>query len=130
MSIRVPTAGKVAIEGNTAGEFQSGDLNVAINIADTTPIGDTWDSGTEVGRGWTFNGEHNYDPANTAHAALITAITTGDAAFTTVAFYGTNAGNVFKGSAKLTSATITKSRGEPDKIRYSFRGNGALTYTT
>ena len=129
MSIRIPTEGKIALEGNTVGEFMSGDLNVEINIADTTPIGESWSRGVEVGRGWTFNGSHNYDPANTAQAALLTAITTGDATFTTVAFYGSDAGNFLKGSAKLTSCGISKGTGEPDKINYNFRGNGALTYT-
>ena len=129
MSIRIPQEGKIAVEGNTVGEFQSGSLTVDINLAATTPIGETWGKTTEVGRSWSFNGSHNYDPANTAQAALLTAITTGDVAFTTVAFYGTDSGNFLKGSAKLASCTIDKAVGEPDKINYSFNGNGALTYT-
>ena len=130
MGIRVPTQGKWVLEGNTVGEFQSGDLTVTINDQVKTPIGQTWDSGIEVGRGWTFNTSCNYDPDNTAQAALLTAMTTGDNAFTTVGFYGTDAGNMLKGSAHLLSATITKAVGGPDKINVSIRGNGALTYTT
>lgn len=129
MSIRVPTAGKVSIETNTVSEYVNGELTVDINIADTTPIGQSWSSGTEVGRSWSFNATHNYDPENTAQAALLTAMTSGDAAFTTVAIYGTAAGNFFQGSAKLTTAGVSKGTGGPDQITWSVRGNGALTYT-
>ena len=123
-----PTQGKFVLEGNVVGEFVDGTLTVTINNADTTKVGESWSDFTELGRSWTYDFTVNYEPTNTAQAAIRTAMTTGDAAFGTLQVYGSNAGYIMSGSGKLTTSTITKAVGSPDQLTGSFQGNGALAY--
>ena len=122
--------GKFNLEGNTVGEYVTGNLTVDRNVVDTTPVGQLWASGNEIGKSWAFDFTMNYDPANTAQAAILAAMaTTGDSAFTTVGIYGSAAGHSWLGSAKLTTAGITKAVGSVDQLTGNFMGNGVLTYT-
>lgn len=130
MGIATFKLGKVQIEGTSVTNLISGTTNVNHNIEDTNPIGASWRAGTVLGGEWEVSLECHYDPAATAHAAMVTDfIAGGDSCilssislFTLAASYG------ITGSAIITNATITKAVGSTDKLSVTLRGNGTPLY--
>ena len=128
MALTTYVSGKLNVEGAQVANMFEGTLSVDIHTYDSTAWGVTWDAVEESGKGWTLTGTCNYNPADTAQAALRTGFTTGDATFTSVDMWE-DASHYFGGSALLTNATVTKSVGGPDKFNLSFKGRAALAYT-
>jgi len=127
MAIKKYTAGKFMVESGTIGELIDVTLTINIETGDTSTIGTAWAKAVELGKSWSMAISCNYNPDDTVQAALITAYTTGDTAFTSVAMYE-DASTAHSGSALLTSAVVTKSVGSVDKLSATFVGNGALAH--
>jgi len=127
MALKTYTAGKVAIETTELGYLIDGTLTVDVGSGDISKIGTAWNAVTELGKGWTLAVSCNYDPADTAQAALITGYTSGEASFSAVSLYD-DASVMHSGSALLTNAVVTKAVGQVDKFSATFTGNGALTH--
>ena len=123
------TGGALKVEGTALGSVIDMNLNITVATADVTAIAQTWDQVLELGRGWEMSATLNFDPADTAQAALITGFSSGgDCTFTSVTYNYATTGS-FSASAVLTSASITKSVGSADKMAVSFKGAASLTYT-
>ena len=129
MAQKVHTAGSFKVEGTAVGTVVDITTTINLGMGDTTPIGTSWETAVELAKNWEMSISCNYDPADTAIAALITAYTSGDAALSSIGAYEDVSG-FHGGSALLTNAVVTKSVGSPDKFTASFKGNGALTHTT
>uniref|UniRef100_A0A6M3IGS8 Tail protein n=1 Tax=viral metagenome TaxID=1070528 RepID=A0A6M3IGS8_9ZZZZ len=128
MAITKHTQGKFSV--NTTQLTNAVDATVTINVnnADVTPIGTSWETVLVLHKGWEMNVSANYDAADTAQAAIITAFTTGASTFTSLTLYEDGTGN-YVGSGIVTSASVTKSVGSPDKFTASFKGTGTLSHT-
>ncbi|KKM01231.1 hypothetical protein LCGC14_1796520 [marine sediment metagenome] len=129
MALKKFTVGKFEIEAVVLGELVDMTLTVNIAFGDVTKIGTTWEAIIELGRSWEVAVSCNYNPADTAQAALITAYTSGDVAFSSITVFEDASGQHL-GSALLTSAVITKAVGSVDKFNATFKGDGALSHTT
>ncbi len=127
MAIKTHIIGKIVIEASELGQLKSSTLTVNINTGDTSKIGTPWESSVELGKNWEVAAECDYDPADTAQAAMITAYTSGDVALSSLDVYE-DASVMHTGSALLTSAVITKTMGSVDKLSLSFKGIGALSH--
>ncbi len=127
MAQKVHTAGSFKVEGTAIGPLVDYTVNINVGIGDTTPIGTSWDEAVELAKNWDMSISCNYDPADTAIAALITAYTSGDAALSSIGAYEDTSA-FHGGSALLTSAVVNKSVGSPDKFSATFKGTGALTH--
>jgi len=125
MAVLKPTAGKFSVEGSAMSHVVDMTLSIDIGTGDITPIGVSWNQVLELQKGWSIAVVCNYDPTSSGQAAAVTGFTTGDATFTSINFYE-DASTSLAGSAILTSATITKSVGSPDKLNLSYTGNAAL----
>ena len=127
MALRVFTVGKFTLEAATIGYDVEQTLTVNIAVGDTSVIGTAWEAVTELGRGWEVSVTCNYDPADPAQAAVITAYTSGAAFFSAIGVYE-NASVSHSGSGFLTSAVVTKAVGQVDKLAMTFKGNGVLAH--
>lgn len=128
MSIKTAKVGKLQIDSEDVGEVSSMSLNINIDIAETTEIGDTWKTQLSLGKSWDVSGSLLYDPDDTAQAALRTEFISGDGALADVRMYedGTK---YFSGAGVITSFSITKGIGAADTVSISITGDGALAYT-
>ena len=127
MALRVFSVGKFTLEGATIGYNVEQTLTVNIAVGDISVIGTAWDAITELGRGWEVSCSTNYDSADPAQAAVITAYTSGAAFFSAIGVYE-NASVSHSGSGYLTSAVVTKAVGQVDKLNMTFKGNGVLAH--
>lgn len=128
MAIIKHTQGSFKLNAVAVSDVVDATVSININSADSTAIGETWENVLVLARGWEMNISCNYNPTDTAQAALITAYTTGAGTFTSIALYEDGTGN-YVGSGIVTSATVTKSVGSPDKLSASFKGTGTLSHT-
>ena len=127
MAIIKPTAGKFSVETSDMADVIDITLTLDIDNWEITSIGKTWKESIEGHKGWGVNVTCNYNPSDTAQAAAITGYTSGDASFSSVNVYETSSVS-HSGSALLTSATVTRSVGSPDKLTLSYRGNSTLAH--
>lgn len=127
MAQKVHTAGSFKVEGTAVGTVVDITTTINVGIGDTTPIGTSWETAVELAKNWEMSISCNYDPADAALAALITAYTSGDAALSSIGAYE-DVSAFHGGSALLTSAVVTKSVGSVDKFTATFKGTGALTH--
>ncbi len=125
MAIKKFTEGKFEVEVVAIGGLIDYTLTVNVAPGDTSKIGTAWESVIELGKSWGVDINCHYNPADTVQAALITAYTTGNVAFSSISCFE-DASVMHWGSALLTTAVVTKSVGGVDKFAASFKGDGAL----
>jgi hypothetical protein len=128
MAIIKHTQGMFKANGVQVNETVDATVSVTVNSADVTAIGKSWEEVLVLHKGWEMNISCNYSPIDTAQAAIITAFTTGASSFTALSLFEDGTGN-YVGSGIVTSATVTKSVGSPDKFAVTFKGNGTLSHT-
>jgi hypothetical protein len=133
MAVNTFKLGMVKIEGNKIAGLKNGTLTVTHNMESGMVIGDSWESDIILHGQWEVSLECDYDPDDTAQAALRTDFVAGGSGLlqTTVSMYtaSSSASTYFTGSAIITGATITRAVGAPDKISFPLKGQGALSYT-
>ena len=127
MAIKKFTEGKFEVEVVAIGGLIDYTLTVNVAPGDVSKIGTAWESVIELGKSWSIDVNCHYNPADTVQAALITAYTTGNVAFSSISCFE-DASVMHYGSALLTSAVISKVVGQVDKIAVSFKGDGALSH--
>jgi len=131
MSKRSPMVGSCKIEGTSLANDVEFTVNVVQNTTDSATIGDVWAEPVALGKSWGGHVGGNYDPEDTALAALITAAksaTYDELHMTAIALYD-NASAYYSGSCIITNVTVTKSMGTMDRFDFDFEGIGAITYS-
>ena len=128
MAIKTFKVGKLQVDAADVGEVSSMSMNITIDVAETTEIGDTWKTNLSLGKGWDVSGSLLYDPDDTAQAALRTEFIDGDGALADVRVYE-DATKYFSGAGVITSFSVTKGIGAADTVAISIQGNGSLSYT-
>jgi len=128
--IKKHTQGSLKLNGSTVSNAGEATLTITINSADVTAIGESWERSLELAKGWELSFTCNYEPVDTAQAAVITASTSGNSAtFTSIQLYD-DASGVYAGTGcVLQSVGVTKAVGSPDKFNVSLKGNGLLART-
>lgn len=119
--------GSVKIGSDTLGETTKWSLNINTETADTTTQGDTWQSHLVGIAGWSGSCDALFDQADTAQAAL----EVGDSV--TLGFYWDGQGSgkkYYSGTASVTGIQPESDMKGPNKVSFSFQGNGALAIST
>lgn len=120
--------GKVKIGANAVAEITKWTLNESVPTADSTAMGDSWQT-HEIGiPSWSGSLEGHYDPGDTNGQVALGA---GDSV--TLKFYhdGDASGKAYRtGTATVTGRVINSDMGDTNKISFEFTGNGALSDAT
>ena len=128
--IKKHTEGSLKLNGSTVSQTGDATLTITVNSVPTTAIGESWERNLELSKGWELSFTCNYEPLDTAQAAVITAATSGSSTtFTAIALYDDLSGVYTGTGCVLQSVGVTKSVGSPDKFAVSLKGNGTLTRT-
>jgi hypothetical protein len=125
------TSGKVTIQGSTMTNVTDATLTMNGEDWDITAIGDSNPSEEDITETFELSITANYDPADTAMAAIRAKFVGGSRTLTSVAYYeGTNAGSgYFGGSALISSCSLTKTVGSFDKFNATLKSRGSWSYT-
>ncbi|SEH51401.1 hypothetical protein SAMN05216228_100218 [Rhizobium tibeticum] len=128
MAVHHGKNGKVKIGANAVAAVQKWSINQNVEVADTTVMGDAWQTHLVGIPGWSGSVEALYDPADaTGQVALVVG------ASVSLGLYSD--GDVatkkyFNGTATVTSVPVETDMKGPVKITFNFQGNGALDIDT
>lgn len=104
-------------------------IDATLASEDVTDFGDDWRAVSGGLASWSGSFTCYFDPSNTeqkaVHDALIAAAPTG--ALTDMEFY-LNAANYYSGNIIVTGVSISTAVSGIVTVRFSFDGNGALSY--
>ncbi len=128
MAIKTFKVGKLDVNGSDMGELDNMSLNITIDTADITEIGDTWAASIALGKSWNVSGTAKYDPSDTVQAALQQEFIAGDGDLASIKVYE-DATKYYSGAAIITAFNITKAVGAVDVLAITLMGTGALSYT-
>ena len=128
MAIKTFKLGKVQVDSNDVAEVNSAALNITFDLGETTELGDTWKEQLSLGKSWNLSMTANYNPNDTAQAALRTEFISGDGALADVRMYEDNS-IYFSGAGVITAFNVTKNINAIDTVSITIEGNGALSYS-
>ena len=120
--------GKVVNDTNDVANISSWDLDVSVDMQDTTALGDDWKENISGLAEWSASAEGSWD---------IESDTNGQTAFQTSFLAGTsvtlklyvNAANYYSGSAYISSMSVSTPVDGKVDVSYEFTGDGELSYT-
>ena len=125
MSILTHKVGKVEVAGVEIGELNNASLNITIDIAEKTKIGDTWKEQLALGKSWNVTLSLKYNPADPVQLSLRTEFIEGTGDIAQLDVYETDT-EYFRGAAIITAFNVTKAINAIDVLSITFEGNGAL----
>jgi len=119
-------AGKVILTAATIVNVNSWSVDISIDLADITSLGDSWKEQLPTLKEWSGTIECHFDPADT----------TGQNALRTAALAGTQVALQFyvdgtyyySGNAYIASQGVETPVDDKVSISFEFTGDGALTY--
>ncbi|MBB4277027.1 hypothetical protein [Rhizobium mongolense] len=128
MAVHHGKNGKVKIGANAVAAVQKWSVNQNIEVADTTVMGDSWQTHLGGIPGWSGSAEALYDPADTNGQV---ALEVGDSVSLGLYSDGDAVGKkYYAGTATVTSAATETDMKGAVKITFNFQGNGALAIST
>lgn len=128
MAVHHGKNGKVKLGSNAVAAVQKFSVNQNVEAADTTVMGDTWQTHLPGIPGWSGSVECLYDPADTNGQV---ALEIGDSVTLGLYTDGDAVGKKYlTGTATVTSIPIETDMKGAVKVSFNFQGNGALTSST
>ncbi|OHV85955.1 phage tail tube protein [Ensifer sp. LCM 4579] len=128
MAVHHGKNGKAKLGSNAVASVQKFSVNQNVEAADTTVMGDTWQTHLTGIPGWSGSLECLYDPADTNGQV---SLGIGDSVTLGLYTDGDATGKKYlTGTASVTSIPIEADMKGAVKISFNFQGNGALTEST
>lgn len=128
MAVHHGKNGKVKLGSNAVASVQKFSVNQNVEAADTTVMGDTWQTHLTGIPGWSGSVECLYDPADTNGQV---SLGIGDSVTLGLYTDGDATGKKYlTGTASVTSIPIETDMKGAVKVSFNFQGNGALTEST
>jgi hypothetical protein len=119
--------GTVKVGSDTLGEIKDFSLNISVDTAEDSAMGDSWKTHLVGMKEWDGDVTCHWDLDDTAQMALDIG------ASVTLALYpeGATSGDKFyTGTASVVKIGVKTPMGDVVEQSFSFRGNGALTEST
>ena len=121
-------AGKVTIESNDLSHTKDMSLSCNGEEVDLRAIGQTNPIPDPLSENWEISFTCDYDPDDSAQAALRNKYMGGSRTLTSVYYYE-DGSHYVTGSAMISTLTLTKSVGNVDQLQCSIKSRGDWSYT-
>lgn len=120
--------GKVKLSSNAVGEITQISVEQTVETADSTAMGDAWQSHKTGIPGWSGQLTCNYDPGDTNGQE---ALTIGASVTLGAYLQGDGSGAAYySGTASVTAITHSAELNGVGTVAFTFLGDGALTRST
>jgi hypothetical protein len=124
----IGNSGEVLVSTNQVAEVVDFSMSKAVNVADDTVIGDTWQSHKTGTQNWSGSVNCFWDKTDTTAQG---AMTIGASVDLHLIPEGSTAGNIdFNGTVTITGIEMSTANDSIVTANFSFQGNGALTEDT